>query len=259
MYLLSRGSGYPILFLHGLPTSSQLWNGVVERMESKFTCIAVDLPGLGKTAPTANGLRDLESIVDALDHIRIEQRVDKWHIVGHDAGCAIAVQYAHRYKDRVAQLALLTPSIFPELKPFYLFKILRQRVIGELMAPLISLLFWSVAMKLASAGNKVMDKAMSDFHAPFTGVRGAWRLMTLLRWGDPAEVLASIPTLLPDLLVPTLIFHGSRDHAVPQAFAMRASRLIPDSQVILLESGHFLPLNEPRAVADELLRFFVQH
>src|SRR5450755_3883953 len=156
MYLLSRGSGYPILFLHGLPTSSRLWNGVVDRMDSQFTCLAVDLPGLGRTASTPRGLRDLESIVDTLELIRIERCIDKWHLVGHDAGCAIAVHYAHRHKERVGRLALLTPSIFPELKPFYLFEILRKRIVGELMAPFISLLFWSVVMRLASAGNSDM-------------------------------------------------------------------------------------------------------
>ncbi len=31
MYLLSRGSGYPDLFIHGIPTSSQLLSGVIDR------------------------------------------------------------------------------------------------------------------------------------------------------------------------------------------------------------------------------------
>jgi pimeloyl-ACP methyl ester carboxylesterase len=127
------------------------------------------------------------------------------------------------------------------------------------MAPFVSLLFWRVVMRLALAGNKDKNELVSDFRAPFKGIRGAWRLMTLLRWGNPAEVLASIPALLPNLLLPTLIFHGSKDRAVPQAFALRASRLIPGSEVILLDSGHFLPLNEPVAIAKQLSRFFVQH
>jgi pimeloyl-ACP methyl ester carboxylesterase len=49
MYLLSRGSGYPVLFIHGIPTSSQLWNGIIDKLLGRFTCMAVDLPGLGRT------------------------------------------------------------------------------------------------------------------------------------------------------------------------------------------------------------------
>lgn len=100
------------------------------------------------------------------------------------------------------------------------------------------------------------DDIVHDFYAPFHGLAGAWRLMSLPRWGKPAEVLASIPGQLPELFVPALIFHGKRDATVPSTFAMRAASLIPASEVILLESGHFLPLSEPETIARELVRFF---
>jgi haloalkane dehalogenase len=257
LYVASRGSGHPVLFLHGIPTSCQLWNGVIEGMFGEHTCIAVDLPGLGRTVKTPQGFKDLDRLAASIEQIRIERNVDVWHVVGHDAGCAIAIHYAHQYPQHVGKLALLSPSIFPDLKPFYLFEILRMPLIGELAAPLISLLFWKLAMRLAVGKDHDLKEALLDFHSPFAGLRGAWRLMSLLRWGDPAEVLASIPSLLPQLMMPTLIFHGSQDPAIPQAFATRASELIPNSEVIILKSGHFLPMNEPTAIARELLQFFV--
>jgi pimeloyl-ACP methyl ester carboxylesterase len=228
----------------------------MERLSSQFHCIAVDLPGLGRTAPARDGFRDLAALAASLDDIRSEYKIEKWHVVGHDAGCAIAVHYAHRFQDRVGRLALLSPSMFPDLKPFYLFEVLRRPVIGELMAPLINLLFWNVAMRLAMAGNQERYQMARDFQAPFLGLRGSWRLMSLLRWGDPAELLASIPAFLPEILAPTLIFHGSKDPAVPEAFARRASNLIPDSELRFLNCGHFLPLHEPGGIAQELSRFF---
>jgi pimeloyl-ACP methyl ester carboxylesterase len=53
-----------------------------------------------------------------------------------------------------------------------------------------------------------------------------------------------------------MITPQSRPPAVPPTFAIRAASLIPHSEVILLESGHFLPLSEPETIARELLRFF---
>ncbi len=126
MYLMARGSGYPVLFLHGMPTSSVLWNGVIERLSGQFQCIAVDLPGLGRSPNTGHGFRNLAELAAAIEDIRIEHRIDKWHVVGHDAGCAIAVHYAHRFAERVGRLALLTPSMFPDLKPFCLFEVLAE-------------------------------------------------------------------------------------------------------------------------------------
>jgi pimeloyl-ACP methyl ester carboxylesterase len=256
MYLLSQGSGDPILFLHGIPTSCHLWNGVIERMTDRFTCIAVDLPGLGKTPRTPQGFRELNTIVARIEALRIKCRIEKWHVVGHDAGCAIAVHYAHQHQAHVGRLALLTPSIFPDLEPFRLFEILRKPILGELMAPLINLIFWKLVMRRALDANRDWHSALEEFKAPFSGLFGAWHLMSLLRWGNPAELLASIPALLPGLLVPTLIVHGSKDPAVPEKFAIRASGLIPNSEMVLLDSGHFLPMNEPTVIANRLLSFF---
>jgi pimeloyl-ACP methyl ester carboxylesterase len=261
MYLLSRGSGYPVLFIHGIPTSGQLWSGVIDKLLGRFTCMAVDLPGLGRT-PRGHreegcSISQLEEIAGQIEKIRVEHGIDKWHVVGHDAGSAVAVHYAYRFQDRVDRLALLSPAVFPELKPFHLFRIIRRPVIGELLAPAVSAIFWNIAMRYATEKHRAgLDDVVEDFHAPFAGPLGAWRLMSVLRFGDPAEILASIPSMLPQLLIPTLIFQGSRDAAIPEMFARRASALIPRSKVIMVDSGHFIPLNNPEVVAAELLNFF---
>jgi len=231
MHHVCGGSGDPVLFLHGMPTSCHLWDRITGRLCGNFTCIAVDLPGLGRTPRLPGGFRELDALAASIEALRIECGIERWHLVGHDAGCAIGVAYAHRYPHRVGRLALLTPSIFPDLKPFYLFEVLRKPVVGELMAPAINLLFWKLVMRhaLEEDSNKNLDRddIVHDFHAPFHGLTGSWRLMSLLRWGNPAEVLASMPKQLTELLIPTLIFHGKRDVAVPPAFATRAASLIP--------------------------------
>jgi pimeloyl-ACP methyl ester carboxylesterase len=258
MYQFTAGAGDPVLFLHGMPTSSWLWNRVIERMSDRFTCIAVDLPGFGRSPRLPCGFRELDTLAASIEALRIERGIEKWNLVGHDAGCAIGVEYAHRYPHRIGRLALLTPSIFPDLKPFYLFEILRKPLIGEFMAPAINILFWKLVMRLAleENANRSRKDVVNDFHAPFHGLSGAWRLMSMLRWGNPAEVLASMPARLTTLLAPTLIFHGIRDGAVPAVFAKRAAEMIPDSEVIFLDSGHFLPISDPEPIARELLRFF---
>jgi len=261
MYQFTAGSGDPVLFLHGMPTSSWLWNRVIERMSDRFTCIAVDLPGFGRSPRLPCGFREFDALAASIEALRIERGIEKWNIVGHDAGCAIGVEYAHRYPHRVGRLALLTPSIFPDLKPFYLFEILRKPLLGECMAPAINMLFWKLVMRLALHEDAIRDRkdVVHDFQTPFHGLFGAWRLMSLLRWGNPAEVLASMPDRLTELFAPTLIFHGTRDTAVPPAFAKRAAELIPESELIFLDSGHFLPMSEPESIARELLRFFASN
>jgi pimeloyl-ACP methyl ester carboxylesterase len=261
MYLRSRGSGFPVLFIHGIPTSSQLWSGIIDKLLGRFTCMAVDLPGLGRTPKgryeDGCSLNQLEVVADQIEKIRVEHGIAKWHVVGHDAGSAVAVHYAHRFPEHVDHLALLSPAVFPELKPFHLFRLIRRPVIGELLAPVVNAIFWKIAMRYATEPQREeLNDVVEDFHAPFSGPLGAWRLMSVLRFGDPAEVLAPIPEMLPQLLMPTLIFQGSHDKAIPEIFALRASALIPRSKVVMVDSGHFIPLNNPEVVAAELLRFF---
>jgi pimeloyl-ACP methyl ester carboxylesterase len=257
MYLHSCGSGYPVLFIHGIPTSGRLWSSVVDKLLGRFTCLAVDLPGLGRSPRVSYGPEQLEELACQIERIRVERNIDRWHVVGHDAGSAIAVHYAHRFQERVGCLALLSPALFPELKPYHLFRIIRRPVVGELLAPVVNAIFWNIAMRLAVEKKWAsLRSVIRDFNAPFSGPWGAWRLMSVLRWGNPEEVLSSLPAMLPQLRIPTLIFQGSRDQAVPREFARRASALIPQSKVVMVDSGHFIPLNNPDVVAAELLRFF---
>jgi pimeloyl-ACP methyl ester carboxylesterase len=247
MYVRSLGSGHPVVFLHGMPTNGSIWGPIVERMSAEFRCIVVDLP---------HDFRDLAAVAVALDEVRRQHGIRKWHLVGHDAGCALAVHYAHRFPASAGRMGLLSPSLFPELKPFYLFEVLRKPILGEMLAPAVNSLFWNVAMPRALAANEQRGRLIAELRGPFSGLRGSWRLMKWLRWGHPAEVLAAMPELLRAIDTPAAIFHGLHDPAVPAVFAQRASELLRHSQLTLLSAGHFLPLHEPAAISRELQRFF---
>jgi hypothetical protein len=79
--------------------------------------------------------------------------------------------------------------------------------------------------------------------------------MRLVRWGRPEEVLGGIPAILPELSMPTLVLHGMRD-VLPASFAERAASLIPNSTLVTLDAGHFVPLERPNEVANCVRRFF---
>jgi len=259
MNVFRCGSGEPILFIHGMPTSGRLWKGIIERLCGRYTCIAVDLPGLGNSPREPYDPDFLRHFAEEIDRIRIEHKIDKWHIVGHDAGSVVAVHYARYFPEQVSCMALLSPALFPELKPFYLLEALRKPILGELLAPLIGPIFWKIAMQWAVSGVEQGDQALKDFHRPFSGFFGSWAFMRVLRWGKPANVLAEVPGFLPKLTMPTLIFHGAQDVAIPEAFALRASALMPNASMVTLESGHFIPLHQPEPVATGLACFFDRH
>jgi pimeloyl-ACP methyl ester carboxylesterase len=257
MYCTHRGKGEAILFIHGMPTNCMLWDGIIRRLTAHYHCFAVDLPGMGKTPFLPYSANYLDRMADEMESLRILHGVKKWHVVGHDAGSAIAVHYARRFSAQVECLALLSPAIFPDLKPFFLLNHLRRPIMGEVLAPLLHLVFWKVAMRRALEG-KAKQTQLKAFYQPFSGPSGAWQLMRLVRWGKPEEMLKDIPTELSELQMPTLLFHSSRD-VLPAAFANRAASLIRHSRLVTLDSGHFLPLDRPKDVARLLQRFFFEN
>jgi pimeloyl-ACP methyl ester carboxylesterase len=253
MHCNERGNGDAILFLHGMPTNGGLWDGVVRELSQSFRCLAVDLPGMGATRFVEYGPLYFEQVAAQIEEVRCRHGVRRWHIVGHDGGCAAAVHYAHLFPKRVGCMSLLSPAIFPDLEPYFLMEILRKPIVGEMMAPLVHGLFWGVAMRRAIPDKDGSQRA--GFYNNFAGVAGPWRLMRLVRWGKPEEILQATPSILPVLACPTLVMHGSRD-VLPETFAIRAANLIKNAQLITLDSGHFIPIERAAEVARHLRAYF---
>jgi pimeloyl-ACP methyl ester carboxylesterase len=256
MHVVRCGSGDPILFIHGMPTNGMLWKGVIAHLCKHYACFAVDLPGMGSTPSEAYDANYLRHMAEKLDQIRIANGIEKWHVVGHDAGSVIAVHYARYFPEHVDCMALMSPPLFPELKPFFLLEALRKPILGELLAPIVGPIFWKIAMHRALASAERGHEFVGEFQKPFKGLTGPWVFMRILRWGNPARVLADVPEFLPKLQMPTLVFHGSQDEVIPEEFARRASMLMPNASMVTVESGHFIPLHQPEPVAARLSCFF---
>lgn len=82
----TRGTGEPVVFLHGFPTSSHLWREVVPLVPDGHRVVVVDLLGYGRSDKPLG--RDVsikghaERVVQLLDALRIERAA----IIGHDVG-----------------------------------------------------------------------------------------------------------------------------------------------------------------------------
>ncbi|KAA6460347.1 alpha/beta hydrolase [Acidobacteria bacterium AB60] len=252
-----RGKGEAVLLIHGMPTNGRLWDGVVRDLARHFRCFVIDLPGMGGTSFLPYSPSYFARVVEQIEQVRVRNHVQRWHVVGHDGGCAIAVQYAYAHPKRLGCMALLSPAIFPDLEPFFLLELLRKPVVGECAAPLVHTFFWQVAMRRAIP-NRENAAQRSSFQRNFAGILGPWKLMRLVRWGRPETVFRRFPSMLRTLDCPTLVIHGRRD-ILPESFATRAAELIANSRLIEVESGHFIPIDQALEVSRNLLAYFKSH
>jgi pimeloyl-ACP methyl ester carboxylesterase len=209
---------------------------------------------MGGTPSLPYGPSYFKQVAARIEEVRLRHRVQRWHIVGHDGGCAVAVHYAHLFPKRVGCMALLSPAIFADLRPFFLLELLRKPILGELAAPLVHAIFWHVAMRRAIPATRDTGQRAS-FYKGFSGFAGPWKLMRVVRWGRPEVILHDVPSMLARLETPALVMHGSRD-ILPESFARRAADLIANAQLIALDAGHFIPLEQAKQVASNLESFF---
>lgn len=100
------GTGAPVVFLHGNPTSAHLYRHLIEALAPEYRCIAPDLLGFGRSdapkdvsyRPPAQAAR-VESLLSALD-------CDDLTLVLHDWGGPLGLAYALRHPERIRRLVL---------------------------------------------------------------------------------------------------------------------------------------------------------
>ncbi len=111
MAYVELGSGDPIVFEHGNPTSSYLWRNIMPRLADQGRCIALDLIGMGdseKLDPAGPGsyrFSDHQRYFEAtLQALGVDDRVT---LVGHDWGSALSFDWARRHPDKVLGIAYM--------------------------------------------------------------------------------------------------------------------------------------------------------
>ncbi len=117
MAYVEVGSGDPIVFQHGNPTSSYLWRNVIPHLEGLGRCIAMDLIGMGDSeklpdsGPDSYGFVEHRRYFDALlEKLGVDDRVT---FVIHDWGSALGFDWANRHRDRVKGIAYMEAIVRP--------------------------------------------------------------------------------------------------------------------------------------------------
>lgn len=114
MAYVEAGSGDPIVFLHGNPTSSYLWRNVIPYLEGLGRCIAPDLIGMGDSAKIPGSsyrFVDHAAHLDAL--FECLGVTDQVTLVVHDWGSALGFHWANRHRDAVAGIAYMEAIVRP--------------------------------------------------------------------------------------------------------------------------------------------------
>ena len=249
-----REEQLPVVLVHGASGNlNDLRLALGDRLAVNRRVILVDRPGHGWSdrpggIADASPARQAALILEALDRMGIERFV----LLGHSLGGAVASALALAWPDRVAGLVLLAPVTHPwEGSSISWYNVLLSMpVVGRLFAHTVAL---PLSFLLLGAG---VASVFSPQPAPADYVRRA-AIRLLLRPAqfvanaqDLAALKAFVTAQVPrygEIGVPTVIVTGSADRTVsPRLHARAFATAVPHARLILLAGiGHMPHHVEP--------------
>lgn len=258
-----RGTGRPIVFVHGVLTNANLWRSVVPDLAAAgFRCIAPDLPFGAHEIPmpadadlSPTGAADL--IADFLAALDLRDVI----LVANDTGGALTQIMLARRPERVDRVVLLPSDSFeyffpPIFRPLpYLARVPgATRVLSALVRvrALWALPFvfgWVVKRPLPE------DIAKSYLWPPGSSAEVRRDLRKLLRGVHRRHTLAAAEALR-GFDRPVLLLWGTEEKLFPLRLAYRLAGMLPDARVVEVEDAYtFLTEDRPAEVVRHVVEF----
>jgi 3-oxoadipate enol-lactonase len=246
LYFTEQGSGPPLLLIHGLMVTGEMFEHIKGHFSTKHRVIIPDLRGHGRSQnlpPPYTAAQLAADISNLLDHLKIDSIV----VLGYSQGGAIAQQFILDYPKRCNRLILACTYA-------YNMATFREKLEGHLVPLLIRILGMKrFANLIISKGLKKLDKENADW---VIGMIANQDLKLMLSAWKETMAFDSRQRLA-EIKCPTLIIAASNDEAVPFHHAKMLHSGIKDSQLITIDgANHALIWTHPNEfikLADKFL------
>lgn len=240
LYYEVRGSGAPVLGIHGTPSSALLWEDAAEVLGRRSRCIIYDRrgfyrserPGQFEAVNLTDHVEDAAALLEALSAAPAV-------VIGRSTGGEIALELARRHPGKVAAMVLLEPALFtldPQASAWA--QQLRQAVLAAAeKSPSAA----SETVLRAALGDEAWEALSGQLRQHFTDAGPA--LLAEVRGrgldlsGAPLE-LSKAQTA--NIRQPTLIVTGEDSPEALHAVNRRLAELLPTTETALVPGGHLI-------------------
>ena len=264
----------PVILLHGFPESHRTWRGIVPDLARDHRVVAPDQRGYARSSkPAGVEAYAPERIVGDLLALADRLSIDRFTLVGHDWGGAVAWMAALRHPDRVERLAIVNaphPFVFQRT----LFDDREQRRASQYITR-----FRDTSIDGGLVGQGLERFLGTSFAQHVTAaIAGEDKAAYLDEWSQPGAITAMLnwyrassivvpamdeePARPPFLSAPfppvtqdTLVVWGTRDTALLPVQLEELAAHVPRLTVERIDAGHFVPWERPEAVIAAMRRW----
>ncbi|MBN2381353.1 alpha/beta fold hydrolase [bacterium] len=268
MHYLDEGPGEPLLMVHGNPTWSFYYRGLVQAFRGAYRCIVPDHMGCGLSDVPDDDHYDytLKQRIDDLEalvaHLGLENELT---LLLHDWGGMIGMGFADRHPAMIKRLVIFNTAAFPlpvgKILPWQLG--LTRTWLGEFLVLRLNA-FSRIAARVCCRRKKLSPNLRQLYCAPYQAPDR--RLATLrfvqdipLRPGDRAyAIVQGVASRLDRFRsVPTLICWGERDFVFDRDFLEQWRRYLPEAEVHQWPNGgHYIVEDALEEIAPLIQAFF---
>lgn len=239
-------------FLHGFMGASSDWTPIAEELEDRFHCLAVDLPGHGRSLGQPEEAYSIEGATEAVVEVLDAEDVDSCVLVGYSMGGRVALSLALRFPGRVERLVLesASPGLRTEAERADRRTVDADRA-ARIEADLEAFLAdWYRQPLFASlARHNLVDEMVQT-----RGKNDPDELARALRGMSPGRQ-TSFWDRLDGIECPTLVLTGALDDKYTTITETTAARIDPARHVVIPDAGHNVHAEWPSAFLNALRRF----
>ena len=266
----------PVILLHGFPESHRTWRGVAPLLEDSFRLIMPDQRGFaGSDRPLDVEEYETDKLIGDIFALAETLGVERFALVGHDWGGAIAWPAAMRNDPRLTRLGIVNAP-----HPLIFQKSLIEDADQRAASQYINWFRTPGAEKAIEAmGFEAFFQKTFMSHVELASVSEVEKQQYIAEWSQPGGMLpmlnwyratklivpppgATVPVpdfllrAFPKIHVPTLVVWGMKDPALLPLQLEGLDALVDDLTIVKLpQAGHFAPWEAPQEVASALRDF----
>jgi pimeloyl-ACP methyl ester carboxylesterase len=259
-----RGSGPPVVFLHGLLMDSTLWSGVIGELSLDHRCIAPTLPlGAHRRPMREQADLSLPGTARLIDELIERLELDDVTVVGNDTGGVLVQLLMGERSERIRRVALVSCDAFENFPPGLTGKTLVLS--GRLPPALFGMFMQQLRMRpvrrlpiafgwLTKRGDAVTRHWLEPILTSSEIRRDTVRVLRGI--AAARRLLEQAAGRLPSFDRPVLVVWAAEDRVMPREHGARLSELLSDARLIeIADSYTLIPLDQPERLAHALREF----
>lgn len=259
LHVRDEGRGPVLIMLHSSMTNLREWDAWADQLKGRYRVIRLDWPPYGLSVDPAPS-RGMGGVVELLNRFVVQEKLDRFTLIGSSSGATISVLYAATHPERVEALALSTlPLEAPPQTRFPLTEVVMQWVHDKITPNYFPRAYYRrVLADLYGVPSRLKPETVQWYYETnnipggFARVKAYYQANTKAVWSKGAAREAGA------IGVPVLLQWGDRDPVLARPLAEKAKAQFLNAPVTLIhypDVSHYPMLELPEQTGRDLAAF----